>query len=183
MLSCYVWHPYRIHIFPLICSIMLLPIHARALTPPSGPRVHRAIANQKHRLPNLLAKKNFRWGAPIYLRIFKSEKKLEVWLLKGRSYHLFKCYPVCTYGGMGLGPKTRKGDGFAPEGYYDVGPEQMNPFSSFYLYFNLGYPNAYDRFLIDGHVPPDVMVKYGQYDFKSGQLLIDYLTARENFLR
>jgi murein L,D-transpeptidase YafK len=146
MLTYCVRRLFRIRIFSLLCAIIIFSIPAQARDLPSGPRVRQAIARQKHRLQNLLADKNFRWGAPIYLRIFKSEKKLEVWLLKKRRYHLFKCYPICTYGGMGLGPKTHQGDGYAPEGFYDVGPEQMNPFSRFYLSFNLGYPNAYDRY-------------------------------------
>lgn len=79
------------------------------------------------------------------MRIFKAEKRLEVWLKRGRRYHLFKCYPICTFGGKGIGPKTRQGDGRAPEGIYRVRPEQMNPFSRFHLAFNLGYPNTYDR--------------------------------------
>ncbi|HEX5959515.1 MAG TPA: murein L,D-transpeptidase family protein, partial [Hyphomicrobiaceae bacterium] len=37
------------------------------------------------------------------------------------------------------------GDYQAPEGYYRVAREQMNPNSQFYLAFNLGYPNAFDR--------------------------------------
>ena len=44
-----------------------------------------------------------------------------------------------------LGPKTRQGDKQAPEGFYTITKRQMNPKSSFYLAFNIGFPNAYDR--------------------------------------
>jgi murein L,D-transpeptidase YafK len=57
----------------------------------------------------------------------------------------FNSFRVCTYGFGGLGPKIRQGDGKAPEGFYRVAPEQMNPASNFHLAFNLGYPNRFDR--------------------------------------
>jgi murein L,D-transpeptidase YafK len=117
--------------------------HGRGL--PSSPRSQEAVTRQKLALGGRLARKNLVWGAPICVRIFKTEKRLEVWLKRGRRYRLFKSYPVCTFGGKGIGPKTREGDGRAPEGIYQVRPEQMNPFSRFHLAFNLGYPNAYDR--------------------------------------
>jgi murein L,D-transpeptidase YafK len=117
--------------------------HGRGLH--SSPRSREAVARQKLTLVESLCEKNLVWGAPIFVRIFKTEKRLEVWLKRGPRYRLFDCYPVCTFGGKGIGPKTRQGDGRAPEGVYRVAPEQMNPFSKFYLAFDLGYPNAYDR--------------------------------------
>ena len=44
-----------------------------------------------------------------------------------------------------LGPKVKEGDRQAPEGFYIVTPAQMNPKSSYYLSFNIGYPNSFDR--------------------------------------
>lgn len=87
----------------------------------------------------------FTWGASIFLRIFKETSKLEVWLREGHRFAHFRTYDVCTYGAGALGPKTRLGDGQAPEGFYYVTPGQMNPSSDFHLSFNLGYPNRYDR--------------------------------------
>jgi murein L,D-transpeptidase YafK len=46
-----------------------------------------------------------------------------------------------------LGPKIAQGDYQAPEGFYDITPDQMNPQSSEYLSFNIGFPNAFDRSL------------------------------------
>jgi murein L,D-transpeptidase YafK len=117
--------------------------HGRGL--PSSPRSREVVARQKTALGRILAEKDLAWGAPILIRIFKSEKRLEVWLKRGSRYRLFKRYPICTFGGKGIGPKTRQGDGRAPEGIYRVRSEQLNPFSRFYLAFDLGYPNAYDR--------------------------------------
>ena len=79
------------------------------------------------------------------MRIFKAESELEVWKAKddGRFY-LFKTYPICSYSG-GLGPKVEQGDRQAPEGFYLVSLDQMNPRSKYHLSFNVGFPNAYDR--------------------------------------
>lgn len=79
---------------------------------------------------------------PIFIRIFKKESELEVWKRRaGGEYALLKTYPMCRWSGQ-LGPKKREGDRQAPEGFYTVTPELMNPRSQFYLSFNLGYPNA-----------------------------------------
>jgi murein L,D-transpeptidase YafK len=93
----------------------------------------------------LLGKKGMDAQSPIFIRIFKEDSELEVWKARddGRFYH-FKTYPICNWSGE-LGPKTKQGDKQAPEGFYRVSNSQMNPNSQFYLAFNLGYPNAYDR--------------------------------------
>lgn len=89
---------------------------------------------------------HFRLGSPVFIRVFKQENILEAWLQdkKSGAYTLYKTYPICRFSG-GLGPKLAEGDKQAPEGFYLVGPAQMNPKSQFHLAFNLGYPNAYDR--------------------------------------
>ena len=96
---------------------------------------------------SLLGKKGMSVGAPIFVRIFKEESELEVWKMRddGRYYH-FKTYPICNWSGE-LGPKQSQGDKQAPEGFYTISQTQMNPNSKYYLAFNLGYPNAYDRSL------------------------------------
>jgi murein L,D-transpeptidase YafK len=93
----------------------------------------------------LLGKKQMKTNAPIFVRIFKEESELEVWKQRedGRYYH-FKTYPICNWSGD-VGPKVVQGDKQAPEGFYTIARHQMNPNSQFYLAFNLGYPNAYDR--------------------------------------
>lgn len=92
-----------------------------------------------------LGRKGMTAEAPIFVRIFKEESELEVWKQRddGRFY-LFKTYPICNWSGE-LGPKLKQGDKQAPEGFYTVSNQQLNPNSSFYLAFNLGFPNAYDR--------------------------------------
>ncbi len=92
-----------------------------------------------------LALKGMRADTPILIRLFKEESELEVWKPKKDGYyHLFKTYPICKWSGK-LGPKLRQGDKQAPEGFYRVSNGQMNPSSRYYLSFNLGFPNAYDK--------------------------------------
>ena len=57
------------------------------------------------------------------------------------SYALLKTYDICNWSGA-LGPKVKEGDRQAPEGFYTITPAQMNPNSSYYLSFNIGFPNA-----------------------------------------
>lgn len=100
----------------------------------------------RQKLPELQKKmeiKGLTPGSPIFIRIFKQPAELELWVKKKRAYVLFKSFTVCDMSGT-LGPKLREGDRQAPEGFYRVGVEQMNPWSKHHLSFNLGFPNQYD---------------------------------------
>ena len=93
----------------------------------------------------LMSEKGMSKDQPILIRSFKKESELEIWKRKANGqYALLKTYPMCRWSGQ-LGPKMREGDRMAPEGFYAITPAQMNPNSSFYVSFNMGYPNAYDR--------------------------------------
>jgi murein L,D-transpeptidase YafK len=83
-------------------------------------------------------------GDPVFIRIFKEESLLEVWIRSGAEYQHLKDYAICAYSGD-LGPKLKEGDRQSPEGFYKVKKHQLNPNSKFHLSFNLGYPNKYDR--------------------------------------
>jgi murein L,D-transpeptidase YafK len=85
-------------------------------------------------------------GAPILIRIYKEERTLEVWKQDRGKFALLQSYPICKFSGK-LGPKVAQGDYQAPEGFYDITPAQLNPQSSEYLSFNIGFPNAFDRSL------------------------------------
>jgi murein L,D-transpeptidase YafK len=90
---------------------------------------------------------NMERAAPVLIRIYKEESTLEVWKQdRSGKYALLNSYPICKFSGN-LGPKLMQGDHQAPEGFYDITPDQMNPNSSEYLAFNTGFPNAYDRSL------------------------------------
>ena len=101
------------------------------------------------RTPTLLQMEslNMDRAAPVLIRIYKEERTLEVWKQdRTGKFALLKSYPICKYSGK-LGPKSAQGDYQAPEGFYDITPDQMNPQSSEYLSFNIGFPNAFDRSL------------------------------------
>ncbi len=112
---------------------------------PSSNRSGSAIARVEPELKEEFEKKKMQYGSPIFVRIFKESKELEIWVKTENQFNLFKTYEICTYGTGTLGPKTRRGDGQAPEGFYFVTPQRLNPSSDFYLSFNIGYPNSYDR--------------------------------------
>ena len=112
---------------------------------PDSARAREAAARVRPALARDLAAKHLRYGAPVFVRIFKREAELELWLrADGGRFMLFRKYPVREFSGD-LGPKQREGDNQAPEGFYSVAPRQLNPSSKFHLAFNLGYPNEYDR--------------------------------------
>ena len=122
--------------------------------------------------------------SPILVRLFKQEAELEVWKqARSGRFALLKTYPICRWSGD-LGPKVREGDRQAPEGFYSITPAQMNPQSAYYLSFNTGYPNAYDRAL--GHSGSQLMVhgdcsSRGCYAMTDEQIAEIYSLGRESF--
>lgn len=94
-----------------------------------------------------LDRAGFALGDKAHVRIFKRERRLELWLSAAADngrFRLFRNYEICNYSGT-LGPKLREGDHQAPEGFYRVAQSQLNPNSRHHLSFNLGFPNAYDQ--------------------------------------
>ena len=83
-------------------------------------------------------------GSPVFIRIFKEENELELWIKSEGKFEIYKTFTICNWSGT-LGPKLQEGDGQSPEGFYFVGASQLNPNSRYHLSFNIGYPNAYDR--------------------------------------
>lgn len=83
-------------------------------------------------------------GNPIFMRIFKREFELELWMMRDGRFHRFSTYPICKWSGE-LGPKIKTGDRQAPEGFYTVDAKALNPNSAWHRSFNLGFPNTFDR--------------------------------------
>ncbi len=93
-------------------------------------------------------------GDPVFLRIIKSgapsagvlsDGIIEIYI--GRvdgEYLLYKTRKICAASGV-QGPKIKYGDGQSPEGFYYLTGDRLNPWSSYHLSLNLGYPNTYDR--------------------------------------
>jgi murein L,D-transpeptidase YafK len=144
----------------------------------------RALAPLSDKMVADIAEKNMDKESPILVRLFKEESELEVWK-KNRDgqFALLKTYPICRWSGD-LGPKKKEGDRQAPEGFYTITPAQMNPNSNYYLAFNTGYPNAYDRSW--GYTGSELMVhgdcsSRGCYAMTDEQIQEIYALARESF--
>ncbi|MCE7994789.1 MAG: murein L,D-transpeptidase [Roseivirga sp.] len=132
---------------PLYYLLFLsLSLSALSQEPPSSARSTKAIDGQIPILREALAAKGMTLGDPVFMRIFKESNELEVWMKPEDSdeFELFKIYEICYYSGD-LGPKTKQGDRQSPEGFYFVNAGRFNPWSSFHLSLNMGYPNTYDR--------------------------------------
>jgi murein L,D-transpeptidase YafK len=123
-------------------------------------------------------------SSPTVIRTYKKEAELEIWKMKSNGeYALLKTYPMCRWSGQ-LGPKKREGDMQVPEGFYSIAPGQMNPNSHYYLAFNVGYPNAYDRAY--GRSGGNVMVhgvcsSAGCFSMTDEQVADIYAIARDSF--
>jgi murein L,D-transpeptidase YafK len=123
-------------------------------------------------------------SSPTVIRTYKKEAELEIWKMKSNGeYGLLKTYPMCRWSGQ-LGPKKREGDMQVPEGFYSIAPGQMNPNSHYYLAFNVGYPNAYDRAY--GRTGGNVMVhgvcsSAGCFSMTDEQVADIYAIARDSF--
>jgi len=119
------------------------------------------------------------------VRIFKEESELEVWKQDTTShFQILKVYPICRWSGD-LGPKVHEGDRQAPEGFYTITPDLMQPNSNYYLAINTGFPNTYDK-ANDRHgaflmIHGDCSSRgcYAMTDEQIGEI---YSLARESFL-
>lgn len=146
-----------------------------------APKSERALSSK---MTELVVAKGMQKTSPIMLRVFKEENVLEVWKQKSNGrYDLVTSYNICKWSGK-LGPKFTEGDRQAPEGFYSVTPAQMNPNSNYYLAFNTGYPNAYDR--AHGRTGSHLMVhgacsSSGCYSLTDAQIQEVYAFARDAF--
>ena len=135
----------------LVRALVLSAAFAGSLTPV------RCLADDGNQLPTqatkelspqlllLLQQKNMPKPSPILVRIFKEESELEVWKQDTTGhFQILKIYPICRWSGD-LGPKVHEGDRQAPEGFYTITPELMNPNSNYYLAINTGFPNTFDK--------------------------------------
>ncbi len=145
-------------------------------------RAYRPLSSE---LIALMKDKGTTQNAPVLIRTYKKEAEFEVWKMAADGrYVLLKTYPMCRWSGQ-LGPKTREGDRQVPEGFYTITPGQMNPNSAYYLSFNVGYPNAYDR--AHGYGGGSIMVhgacsSAGCFSMTDQEIAEIYSLTREGFL-
>lgn len=134
-----------------VCFTVLILMAATVLThcrPTDSTRAEAAVERVRTGLIADLGATGLTLGSPIFIRAFKEELQLELWVQNQTTekFQLFRTYPIAAASGD-LGPKLAEGDGQVPEGFYYVPPSAMNPNSTYHLAFNIGYPNEYDRAL------------------------------------
>jgi murein L,D-transpeptidase YafK len=116
-------------------------------------KVSDVFKRKEDTLKKQFAARKLQWPARyIYLRSFKYDSEMEVWVKNapGEEFQLFKTYKVCALAGT-LGPKRIEGDYQVPEGFYYI--NEFRPNSSYHLSLGLNYPNAADRILADSLQP------------------------------
>jgi murein L,D-transpeptidase YafK len=165
----------------IAASVALAGCNAEQVAFVTNSKANKPISQK---LINEMAAKEMDPQSPILVRLFKQEAELEVWKQdKTGRFALLTTFPICRWSGD-LGPKVKEGDRQAPEGFYNITPAQMNPESQFYLSFNMGYPNAYDRSL--GRSGAHLMVhgdcsSRGCYAMTDEQMSDIYALGRESF--
>lgn len=124
-------------------------------------RVKLAFQEKENTVKNYFNQKNLNnQGATVFIRAFKKEMKLEVWVKPAQlqQYALLHTYDFCALSGV-LGPKRKEGDGQVPEGVYHI--NHFNPLSNFHLSLGLNYPNRSDRILGDRNSPGSAIYIHG----------------------
>jgi murein L,D-transpeptidase YafK len=157
---------------------------AAAVSGCSETHVSRASQPLSRQMLALMEAKGVTPSSPTLIRGFKKESEFEVWKMRpDGNYVLLKTFPICRWSGQ-LGPKRSEGDRQSPEGFYSITPAMMNPQSHYYLSFNVGYPNAYDR--AHGATGGSVMVhgicsSAGCFAMTDAQIADIYAIARDSF--
>ncbi len=115
----------------------------------SFPKISEMMSREDDTLQKQFLAKQLVWPARfVYIRSFKYDSELEVWVKNKptEKYKLFKTYKICALAGS-LGPKRMAGDYQVPEGFYYI--NEFNPRSLYHLSLGLNYPNASDKMLCD----------------------------------
>jgi murein L,D-transpeptidase YafK len=124
-------------------------------------RPNEALDRKEDTLQKQFEAKKLEWPAKyLYIRSFKYDSQLEVWVKNDikDKFKLFKTYKVCVLAGT-LGPKRMEGDYQVPEGFYYI--NEFNPNSNYYLSLGINYPNASDKILSDSLRPGSAIFIHG----------------------
>lgn len=121
-------------------------------------RVKTAYEDKESAVKELLKCHGIKSTYKLFIRAFKKEEELEVWITQSDSYQLLTTYDFCTSSGK-LGPKRKEGDLQIPEGVYHI--NHFNPFSTFHLSLGINYPNASDKILSDKKHPGGAIYIHG----------------------
>jgi murein L,D-transpeptidase YafK len=148
----------------IVCLLVAVQLQAQSsfmVAQKQFPKVATAVKLREDSLKKQLAAMNISWPVKqIYVRSFKYDSQLEVWVRdkKNEPYKLFKTYKVCALSGA-LGPKRIEGDYQVPEGFYYI--NEFNPKSTYNLSLGLNYPNASDLLLSDSVKPGNDIYIHG----------------------
>ncbi len=124
-------------------------------------RVRDAYELKEVYIKKLLTSKGFNsFDYDLFLRAFKKEEILEVWIKTktASEYQLLTSYHFCKNSGR-LGPKRKEGDRQIPEGVYRI--SHFNPKSNFLLSLKVNYPNISDVILSDATSPGSDIYVHG----------------------
>jgi len=139
--------------FIFVSLFMILPDTSFKDAQLKNSRVKVAYQEKESVVKDYFKAKSLKYsGFHLFIRAFKKEENLEVWIKeKGKEeFTLLQTYPFCASSGT-LGPKRKEGDLQIPEGIYHL--NHFNPFSNFYLSLGVNYPNASDKILSDKKNP------------------------------
>ncbi len=146
-------------IYMLILLLVCFQSSAQSFkdTQKKATRVKAAYNEKWEGLKTDLKKGGITESFDLFVRVFKKEEILEVWLRSkgGKEFKLFKTYEICASSGV-LGPKRKQGDGQVPEGFYHIAV--FNPYSSYHLSLGVSYPNASDKIIGKGNLGGDIMI-------------------------
>ena len=122
-------------------------INPRTSKVPQSERSRLAAVRLTHQLEADMKRFGMTLGNPIFCRIFKEERELEMWVCPDQrsEFSLFRIYRIHKWSGE-IGPKLKEGDKQAPEGFYYVPARRMIPENTYHMGFDLGYPNRFDKF-------------------------------------
>ena len=146
-------------LFPLLLMDPGITLNSFRTKQMNFTRVREAyIAKEKIVDKTLTARSISHNNLRIYLRAFKTEKKIELWA-KNSSDSVFvqiKEFSICDLSGD-IGPKRRYRDLQVPEGFYHI--SKLNPYSRYYLSMEINYPNASDSVRgVRGHLGNEIYI-------------------------
>lgn len=155
--------------FTALVFLTVAPVYAQTSAPAytfidyqrTIPKITDILKRKEDTLRKQFSEKNLAWPAKyIYIRSFKYDSKLEVWVKSSikDQFKLFKTYKVCALAGT-LGPKRMEGDYQVPEGFYHI--NEFNPNSQYHVSLGLNYPNLSDRILSDSVQPGGAIYIHG----------------------
>ena len=142
--------PYLAKALAVLCVLVCATFSAKAENPVEPP-IAAPVApagedDQPSELEKQLTAEGFRLGAPAFIRIFKADSSLEVWMLRQGRFDLYRRYTICKWSGV-LGPKLHEGDRQSPEGVYFITGGDLIVNTRWHRAMNVGFPNTRDQAL------------------------------------